>query len=231
MRAGAAADVVHHVTTAGDATTGALVAAAYGDGDGLLVHADTRTTAAVTPVLGVALSAPASSPRTAGAVVSPGRPVEVTATVTNSGREAIGALTARLTVPAGWSARPSGDIPTGVEAGGTATLGWTVTADGSAARSTATLTTTVTGALQDGAGGGAEADAELAVTVGPDLRGRLLVEDFESLLPLPAPAVDLNVPEDVLGWTQTPPEGWNIVNAPGVPAGPTEETGWSRSCT
>lgn len=227
LPADASVDIVHEVTAAYDTHAGDLMATAYGDGDGLLVHTDTRTAAEVTPVLGITLSAPASSPHTDGVVVSPGRPIDVTATVANAGRTAISGLTAGLTVPEGWTTRPAGDQPHRVEAGGTAALTWTVTADGAAARDTATLTATIAGTPVGGVGDTHEATTDLAVTVGPDLRGHLLAEDFESLLPLLAPAADLNVPKDLLGWTRTPPEGWRVVNAPEMPAGTEEETGWS----
>ena len=54
-------------------------------------------------------------------------------------------------------------------------------------------------------------------------------EDFQSLSGSLQPAVEEDIPDTVLGWTQTPPAGWSIDNS-GMPAaglGRDEWYGWS----
>lgn len=57
----------------------------------------------------------------------------------------------------------------------------------------------------------------------------LIYNDFEALAPQLQPGVEHNMPANagVLGWTRATPAGWSITNAPTMPAGTTEMTGWS----
>lgn len=224
LAAGASVDVHFRVTPAANATVGDLAATAHADGSGLLRIAEARAKASVAPVLSASLSAPASSPSTDGVVLSPGKPLTVTATVTNAGHADLTRVAAEPAVPNGWIVTPSGDAPTTIAARSSVPIAWDVTPTGSSARSSATLTATVTGTLN---GSQEQATAKLAAKVGPDMTGYLLAEDFESVASELKPAVDLNVPAGMLGWTRTPPSGWSITNAPAMPQGTQEEQGWS----
>lgn len=55
----------------------------------------------------------------------------------------------------------------------------------------------------------------------------LKTESFDSLSSQLKPAVDENIPADVLGWTHVPPVGWEVQNSSTMPAGMTEWQGWS----
>ncbi len=55
----------------------------------------------------------------------------------------------------------------------------------------------------------------------------LLAEDFDGLADDLQPAVDENIPATTLGWTQTPPAGWQREVAPTTSQGTTEWQGWS----
>ncbi|MEL7471620.1 MAG: hypothetical protein AAFN27_24465, partial [Pseudomonadota bacterium] len=55
----------------------------------------------------------------------------------------------------------------------------------------------------------------------------LLAEDFDALADQLQSAVDENIAPEVLGWTDTPPEGWTRENADTMPQGTTEWQGWS----
>ncbi|WP_257350898.1 metallophosphoesterase [Pseudalkalibacillus decolorationis] len=55
----------------------------------------------------------------------------------------------------------------------------------------------------------------------------LLGQSFDQLQSSLKPAVDENIPSSILGWTQTPPSGWNITNSSNMPQGTTEWQGWS----
>ncbi|MEU5092017.1 phosphocholine-specific phospholipase C [Streptomyces sp. NPDC021356] len=223
LGAGKSADVHFTVTPTGDATAGRLVVAAHAEGGGLLKHAQARLQTGVAPALSVTLTGPAASPGTDGAVLSPGRPATLTATVTNAGGTPLTDLAATPAVPEGWSATAKGATPTTVAARSSATLTWDVVAPGTAVRTTATLKATVTARLKDRT---MEASASLPARTGPLMTGHLLAEDFESVAPALAPAADLGRP-GLLGWTGTPPEGWTVTNAAGMPQGTRELQGWT----
>ncbi|MFJ5841760.1 phosphocholine-specific phospholipase C [Streptomyces shenzhenensis] len=223
LRAGDSADVRFAVTPAPDATAGHLVVAAHADGDGLLRLADARVRTKVAPAMSVALTGPASSPGTDGTVLSPGKPVTVTATVTNAAGTSLTGLTARLSLPEGWTATAKGSAPTSVPARSSASVAWDVVAPAAAARVSGSLKATITAKLS---GGDAEASASLSAKTGPVMTGYLLAEDFESVAPALAAAADLSRP-GLLGWTRTAPEGWTITNAPGMPQGTRELQGWT----
>ncbi|MFD4259168.1 phosphocholine-specific phospholipase C [Streptomyces sp. NPDC058534] len=223
LGAGDSADVRFTVTPARDATAGRLVVAAHAQGGGLLRLADARVRVKVGPALSVALAGPGSSPGTDGAVLSPGRPATVTATVTNAGATPLTGLSATPVLPAGWTAAPEGTPSTSVPARSEATLAWNVVAPVTATRVVDTLGVTVSGRL---GGGVAEAPASLSVMTGPVMSGHLLAEDFESAAPELAPAADLDRP-GLLGWTRTLPEGWKVTNAPDMPQGTRELQGWT----
>ncbi|MGW3661386.1 phosphocholine-specific phospholipase C [Streptomyces sp. NPDC005151] len=223
LGAGDSADVHFTVTPAQNATAGRLVVAAYADGNGLLRHADARVHTKVAPAMGVTLTGPASSPGTDGTVLSPGRPVTVTATVTNAGGTPLTDLAATLALPEGWTATPKGDVPASVPARSSARLEWDVVVPVSAARASGSLKATVTAKLR---GGAMEAAASLSAKTGPVMTDYLLAEDFESVAPALAPAADLSRP-GLLGWTRTTPAGWTVTNALAMPQGTRELQGWT----
>ncbi|MCF4135750.1 NEW3 domain-containing protein [Streptomyces sp. Tue 6430] len=223
LAAGDSADVRFTVTPAADATVGSLIVAAHADGGGLLKIADARVRTGVAAAMSVALTGPSASPRTDGTVLSPGRPLTVTATVTNAGGAPLTGMAGALTLPDGWTATPSAHAPTTVAARSSAALTWDVVAPASAARTSATVEATVTASL----GGRAKKQtASLTAGVGPVMTGYLLAEDFESVAPSLATAVDLSRP-GLTGWTRTAPEGWTVTNAPTMPQGTRELQGWS----
>ncbi|GAA2703921.1 alkaline phosphatase family protein [Micromonospora olivasterospora] len=223
IAAGDSADVRFTVTPPPNATTGSLVVAAHGDGDGLLRFAEARVRSRVAPAMSVSLTGPASSPGTDGTVISPGRPVTVTAAVTNAGGTPLTSLSATLALPTGWTATPRGDTPTSVPARSSASLEWDVVAPTTAARASGSLKATVTANLS---GSAQQATASLSTKTGPVMTGYLLAEDFESVVPALAPAADLSRP-GLLGWTRTAPEGWTVSNAPAMPQGTRELQGWT----
>lgn len=55
----------------------------------------------------------------------------------------------------------------------------------------------------------------------------VMAENFDGLADRLKPAVDENIPADVLGWTHETPEGWSIDTPASVPQGATEWQGWS----
>lgn len=55
----------------------------------------------------------------------------------------------------------------------------------------------------------------------------LMAQDFDSLADDLQPAVDENIPSDVLGWTHDAPEGWSVDTPDSVPRGTDEWRGWS----
>ncbi|MER7764554.1 phospholipase C, phosphocholine-specific [Streptomyces sp. NPDC097619] len=220
---GGSAELRFTVTPASAATLGTLAVAVRGEGEGLLRIADARVRAEVVPALSMTLTAPASSPGTDGSALSPERPLAVTATVTNAGNVPLTGLAAALAVPDGWRAVLAPGAPVSVPARGSVKAVWEVTAPAAAARTSATLKATVAAR----AGGAAlERTAGLAARVGPVMTGHLLAEDFESVAPHLAVAVDLARP-GLRGWTRTAPEGWTVTDAPGMPRGTTELNGWS----
>ncbi|WP_424215935.1 phosphocholine-specific phospholipase C (plasmid) [Streptomyces sp. BI20] len=221
---GESAEVRFTVTPAADATTGTLVVAARAEGSGLLRVADARVRAAVTPAVGVTLTAPASSPGTDGCALSPGRALAVTATVTNAASTPLALVAAALAAPDGWRVEAAAGAPATVPARSSKEVVWNVTAPAGAARTAATLKATI--GARTGTGPARETTAELGARVGPVMTGHLLAEDFESLAGLLAPAVDLGRP-GLRGWTRTAPEGWTVTNAEGMPQGTTELQGWS----
>ncbi|WP_327250500.1 phosphocholine-specific phospholipase C [Streptomyces sp. NBC_01244] len=220
---GGSADLRFTVTPAADATATTLLVTARAESAGLLRIADARVRAEVAPAVSMTLSAPASSPGTDGRVLSPDKPLSVTATVTNAGSTPLTGLSASLVVPDGWRAAPVPGSPTSVPARTSAKVVWDVTAPAAAARTSATLKATV-GARSGG--GAVERTETLATRVGPVMTGYLLAEDFESLSEHLAPAADLSRP-GLRGWTRTAPEGWTVTNAPDMPQGTEELTGWS----
>ncbi|MFI1979346.1 phosphocholine-specific phospholipase C [Streptomyces wedmorensis] len=223
LAAGDSTDVCFTVTPAQDATVGSLVVAAHGIGDGLLRRADARVRSTVTAAMTVTLTSPSSSPGTDGAVLSTGRPSTVSATVTNAGGVPLTGVGGTLSVPAGWTVTPRGDVPTSVPAGSSERLEWDVVASAAAARTIVGMQATVTAEL---GGGTREVTASLSARTGPVLSGYLLAEDFESVAPALAPAADLSRP-GLLGWTRSAPEGWTVANASGMPQGTRELQGWT----
>nr|WP_285556338.1 NEW3 domain-containing protein [Streptomyces hygroscopicus] len=223
LAAGKSADVRFTVTPAADATVGSLIVAAHADGDGLLKIADARVRTKVAAAMSVALTAPSASPKTDGTVLSPGEPLTVTATVTNAGSAPLTGTAGTLALPDGWTATPSAPAPATVPARSSVALTWDVVAPVSAARTSATVKATVTASLS---GRTKEQTASLTAEVGPVMTGYLLAEDFESVAPSLAPAVDLSRP-GLLGWTRTTPEGWTVTNAPTMPQGTRELQGWT----
>ncbi|MEW2293033.1 phosphocholine-specific phospholipase C [Streptomyces sp. NPDC006743] len=223
LGAGNSADVRFTVTPADGATAGRLVVAAHGEGGGLLRLADARVQTTVAPALSVTLTGPAASPGTDGTVLSPGRPATVTATVTNAGSSPLTGLAAAPALPEGWSATAKGAAPASVAARSSVTLAWDVVAPASAARTTGSIRADVTAKLN---GRPVRASASLPARTGPLMTGYLLAEDFESVAGALAPAADLSRP-GLLGWTRTPPEGWTVTNATGMPQGTRELQGWT----
>ncbi|MFV2117504.1 phosphocholine-specific phospholipase C [Streptomyces sp. Act-28] len=221
--AGTTAEEHFTVTPSGNATAGRLAVTAHARGDGLLRLADTRVRTEVAPALTVTLTGPASSPDTDGTVLSPGRPATVEATVTHAGSTPLTGLTVTPVLPEGWKATVRGTVPTSVPARSNVRLAWDVVAPVTAARVSATLEVTAT--AKPG-GDGTRVSASLPVRTGPVMTGHLLAEDFESVAPALAPAVDLGRP-GLLGWTRTAPEGWTVTNAPDMPQGTRELQGWT----
>lgn len=78
--------------------------------------------------------------------------------------------------------------------------------------------------------------AALAIALSPATTSRaetsssyaeLATESFDGLASQLRPAVDENIPADVLGWTHVPPTGWEVQNSSSMPVGMTEWQGWS----
>ncbi|MFN3613826.1 MAG: metallophosphoesterase, partial [Rubrimonas sp.] len=55
----------------------------------------------------------------------------------------------------------------------------------------------------------------------------IMAENFDGLADRLRPAVDENIPADILGWTHDAPDGWSIDTPASVPQGTTEWQGWS----
>ncbi|MEV7831951.1 phosphocholine-specific phospholipase C [Streptomyces subrutilus] len=220
---GGSADVRFTVTPAATALAATLLVTTRAEGSGLLRVADARVRADVAPAVSTSLTAPASSPATDGCVLSPGKPLAVTATVTNAGSKALTALTASLAVPDGWRATPVPGTPASVPARASVKVVWDVVAPAAAARTSATLKATIG---VSSAGGRVERTESLATRIGPVMTGYLLAEDFESVAGQLAPAADLSRP-GLLGWTRTAPQGWTVTNAPAMPQGTKELNGWT----
>ncbi|MFJ2953962.1 phosphocholine-specific phospholipase C [Streptomyces sp. NPDC087270] len=157
-------------------------------------------------------------------VVVPGTPATVSAVLT-APDAAVDRIEAALVVPAGWTVRTLAAPPRRLARGASATVRWQVTAPAALPSGT---TARVLANVRGRAGSRvALADGEVAARTAPSMKGYLLGEDFESLAGQLKPAVNLNVPAGVLGWTATPPAGWSVTNAPGMPQGTAEEQGWS----
>ncbi|MFD7447778.1 phosphocholine-specific phospholipase C [Kitasatospora sp. NPDC059827] len=150
-------------------------------------------------------------------VLLPGRPARVTATF--AATEALTRFEARPLLPPGWTATAVTAPPAALAAGATATAVWDVTPPAQLPAG-ATHRLLVTARALAG-GRFAVADGELAARPAPVMTGHLLDEDFESL-------ADALRPEGgVLGWTARAPEGWSVVNAPGMPQGTVRLQGWT----
>ncbi|WP_427889398.1 phosphocholine-specific phospholipase C [Kribbella sp. GL6] len=177
----------------------------------------------VAAVLGASLGLGKVSTTIDEQVIVPGKQTPVTATLTAA--DDVTALSAALTVPAGWTATLVTAAPTTLAAGQTATATWQVT-------SPAALTNQDPRALQvavqaQARGRQVTAAATTTPMVGPVMTGHLLDEDFESLADQLQTSLDRPAPATLLGWTATPPAGWSVVNAPGMPQGTRELQGWT----
>ncbi|MFF4815117.1 alkaline phosphatase family protein [Kitasatospora sp. NPDC001309] len=150
-------------------------------------------------------------------VLLPGRPARVTATF--AATEALTRFEARPLLPPGWTATAVTAPPAALAAGATATAVWDVTPPAQLPAG-ATHRLLVTARALAG-GRFAVADGELAARPAPVMTGHLLDEDFESL------AGALRPEGGVLGWTARAPEGWSVVNAPGMPQGTVRLQGWT----
>jgi phosphocholine-specific phospholipase C len=156
-------------------------------------------------------------------VIVPGKPTPVTATLTAA--DEVTALSATLTVPSGWASKLVAAAPAALTVGQVVTATWEVT-------SPSNLTNQDPRALQvavqaQARGRHVTAAATATPMVGPVMSGHLLDEDFESLADRLQPSLDRPAPATLLGWTATPPTGWSVVNAPGMPQGTRELQGWS----
>ncbi|GAA3000226.1 hypothetical protein GCM10020229_10580 [Kitasatospora albolonga] len=166
-------------------------------------------------VLDVALGA--ASATIDEAIVLPGRPARVKATFTAAA--ALSGLEAKPVVPPGWTVREVTAAPAALAEGATATAEWevlppAVLPDGAAHR------LLVTARARSGQRF-VLADGELAARTAPVMTGHLLDQDFEELAPLLAPV------GTVSGWTAQAPQGWSVVNAPGMPQGTARLQGWT----
>ena len=57
--------------------------------------------------------------------------------------------------------------------------------------------------------------------------GLIFAETFNGRASALQPAADETFAADILGWTDTPPDGWRVENDPNMPQGTTEWQGWS----
>ncbi|WP_406194012.1 phospholipase C, phosphocholine-specific [Kitasatospora sp. NBC_01560] len=151
------------------------------------------------------------------AILLPGRPARVAARFTATA--ALTAVEAQPTVPAGWTVTAVTPPPASLAAGATATAEWDVTPpavlpDGATHRILVTARALAGERF-------ALADGEIAARTAPVMTGHLLGEDFESLAGLLQPL------GGVLGWTPQAPQGWSVVNAPGMPQGTVRLQGWT----
>ncbi|MEV0534878.1 phosphocholine-specific phospholipase C [Kitasatospora sp. NPDC050463] len=151
------------------------------------------------------------------AILRPGRPARVTARFTATA--ALTAIEAQPTVPAGWTITAVTPPPASLAAGTTVTAEWEVTPpavlpDGATHRILVTARALAGDRF-------ALADGEIGARTAPVMAGHLLGEDFESL------AGALQPIGGVLGWTPQAPQGWSMVNAPGMPQGTARLQGWT----
>lgn len=151
------------------------------------------------------------------AILLPGRPARVTARFTATA--ALTAIEAQPTVPAGWTITAVTPPPASLAAGATVTAEWEVTPpavlpDGATHRILVTARALAGDRF-------ALADGEIGARTAPVMAGHLLGEDFESL------AGALQPIGGVLGWTPQAPQGWSVVNAPGMPQGTARLQGWT----
>jgi beta-glucosidase len=84
------------------------------------------------------------------ASAAPGSTFTATATFTNDGDFPLTAVSSKLALPAGWSAKPQSAAPAKVLAHQTVSQSWTVTVPASAQGTTASLTASISGSTQDG---------------------------------------------------------------------------------
>ncbi|MFF2041504.1 phosphocholine-specific phospholipase C [Kitasatospora sp. NPDC058170] len=151
------------------------------------------------------------------AILLPGRPARVAARFTATA--ALTAIEAQPAVPVGWTVTAVTPPPASLAAGATATAEWEVTPpavlpDGATHRILVTARALAGDRF-------ALADGEIAARTAPVMAGHLLGEDFESL------AGALQPLGGVLGWTPQAPQGWSVVNAPGMPQGTVRLQGWT----
>ncbi|WP_052592511.1 phosphocholine-specific phospholipase C [Luteipulveratus mongoliensis] len=185
------------------------------------------TEAASIPAVAAALTTSAKVETTSTTideeVIVPGAPTRLNVALTAA--DDLSGITAALVVPSGWASRLVTAAPRTLAAGKVATATWEVTAPAHLTNDDPrNLRATVRGSAR---GRVIEAKAESVPIVAPNMTGHLLDEDFESLVDRLQHAVDRPAPSDMLGWTTTPPAGWSIVNAPGMPQGTKELQGWS----
>ncbi|MFF1820967.1 phosphocholine-specific phospholipase C [Kribbella sp. NPDC058245] len=176
----------------------------------------------VAPVVGIALALAKPSPTIDDAVILPGKATTLTAKLTAA--DDLTAVTAALDVPAGWAVKVLTAAPASMSVGQSATASWEVTAPaGLTSADPRTLKVAVRGTVHQ------QVTAEATVTplVAPVMTGHLLDEDFESLADKLQVAAQRPAPAGLLGWTLTPPSGWSVVNAPGMPQGPKDLQGWT----
>ncbi|MET9616017.1 phosphocholine-specific phospholipase C [Kitasatospora indigofera] len=168
--------------------------------------------------LTVDVSLQAASTTIDEAILLPGRPARITARLA-APATALTAVEAQLVLPAGWTVKALTPPPATLAAGATATPEWEVTPPAVLpAGATHRILVTARALAGDRF---AIADGELGARTAPAMTGHLLDEDFESLAGVLQPL------GSVLGWTAQAPQGWSVVNAPGMPQGTARLQGWT----
>ncbi|TDD50280.1 phospholipase C, phosphocholine-specific [Kribbella antibiotica] len=177
----------------------------------------------IAPVLGIAIELAKPSSTIDDPVVVPGKTTTLTAKFTAA--DDVTAVTAALAVPAGWASKVVSPAPVSIGVGQNATASWEVTAPAGLTSADPRLLKVVV----QGKARGWPVAVERTVTplVAPVMTGHLLDEDFESLADKLQVAAERPAPAGLLGWTPTPPAGWSVVNAPGMPQGPKDLQGWT----
>ncbi|MEV3855404.1 phosphocholine-specific phospholipase C [Streptomyces sp. NPDC050095] len=168
--------------------------------------------------LTVAVSLEAASSTIDEPVLVPGKAARVRATFTAADADVTG-IAAYPVLPDGWRAKEITAPPAALKAGASATAEWQVEVPADLGPQDAHRLL-VTGTARAGRRF-VLADGEVRARTAPAMTGHLLDEDFESLAPLLAPVAG------VTGWTAQAPEGWSVVNAPGMPQGTARLQGWT----
>lgn len=152
------------------------------------------------------------------AILVPGRPARLRARFTADATD-VTSLAASPLLPAGWQVKEITAAPASLKAGTSATAEWQVDVPaGLSATDTHRLLVTATARAGQRF---VPADGELSARTAPNMTGHLLDEDFESLADVLAPVAGVS------GWTAKAPEGWSVVNAPGMPQGTVRLQGWT----